>query len=214
MITQVPDCQILRPALLVCVPTLEQLCRLGASRKGEMRFVVTETDTGLDVAATGGKSLDVELRQSVAKIAEVAKLGRLSWNEEPIVQRNAQVLTFGTASVPFPPGAFLQATAEGEAALLASVREAVGAANSVADLFAGCGTFSLPLAEHAEVRAFEAERDMLEALDAGWRHSNGLLCVTIETRDLYRRPVLADEFEKFDSIVLDPPRAGAEVQTK
>ncbi len=214
MITEVPDCQILRPALLASVPTLEHLCRLGASRKGEMRFVVTETDTGLDVAATGGKSLDVELRQLVAGIAEVAKVGRLSWNEEPIVQRNAQVLTFGTASVPFPPGAFLQATAEGEAALLASVREAVGAAKSVADLFAGCGTFTLPLAENGEVRAVEAERDMLEALDFGWRHADGLRDVTIEKRDLFRRPMLADELDAFDAVVLDPPRAGAEAQTK
>jgi len=214
IITEVPDCQILRPALLASVPALEQLCRLGASRKGEMRFAVTETDAGLDIAVTGGKPLDAELKQVVAQIAEAANVGRISWNEEPVVQCHAQFHTFGRASVPFPPGAFLQATAEGEEALLASVQEAIGDANSVADLFAGCGTFSLPLAEHAEVRAVEAERDMLEALDAGWRHSIGLRDIIVETRDLFRRPMLADELEAFDAIVLDPPRAGAEAQTK
>jgi 23S rRNA (uracil1939-C5)-methyltransferase len=214
MITEVPDCQILRPAVLNSVPDLEQLCRLGASRKGEMRFVVTETDTGLDIAATGGKALDGELKQAVAQITESANMARVSWNDEPIAQRDVPILTFGTASVPVPPGAFLQATAEGEAALLASVREAVGDADPVADLFAGCGTFSLPLAENADVRALEAERDMLEALNFGWRHADGLRDVAIEERDLFRRPMLADELDAFDAVVLDPPRAGAEAQTK
>ncbi|MGI9390064.1 MAG: class I SAM-dependent RNA methyltransferase [Boseongicola sp.] len=213
LICAIPDCRILRPALLNSVPTLEKLCRLGATRKGEMRFVVTETDTGLDVAATQGKPLDLTLRQTVADIAAAAGLGRVSWNDEPIVQRTAQFLTFGTAPVPVPPGAFLQATVEGETALLASVRDGVGEAKSVADLFAGCGTFSLPLAENAEVHAVEGRGDMLRALDAGWRHGTNLRSVTTEARDLFRQPMLADEVQRFDAIVIDPPRAGAEAQT-
>ena len=213
LISQIPDCLVLRPALLNSVPTLERLCRLGASRRSEMRFVVTETDTGLDIAATGGKALDVELRRVVAEIADTAEVGRVSWNEEPIAQRRKQILTFGTAPLPIPPGAFLQATAEGEAALLASVRDAIGEAHSVADLFAGCGTFSLPLAEHAEVHAVEERGDMLAALDAGWRHGQNLRSVTTESRDLFRRPMLADELKRFGAIVIDPPRAGAEAQT-
>ena len=213
LISPVPDCRVLRPALLRSVPVLEQLCRLGASRKGEMRFVVTETDTGLDISAGGGKALDAQSRQAVAEIAADADVGRVSWNEEPVAQHKAQILTFGTAPVPIPPGAFLQATAEGEAALLASVRDAVGDAQSIVDLFSGCGTFSLPLAEHAHVHAVEGRGDMLGALDAGWRHGKNLRSVATEVRDLFRRPMLADELHRFDAIVIDPPRAGAEAQT-
>ena len=183
MISPVPDCRVLRPALLQSIPTLERLCRFGASRKGEMRFVVTETDTGLDIAASGGKPLDAKSRQEVAEIAAGADLGRVTWNEEPIAQQRAQILTFGTAPVPIPPGAFLQATAEGEAALLVSVRDAVEKAASIADLFSGCGTFALPLAGHAEVHAVEERRDMLEAVDTGWRHGNNLRIVKTEARD-------------------------------
>ncbi|MGI9391898.1 MAG: class I SAM-dependent RNA methyltransferase [Boseongicola sp.] len=213
LISPIPDCRILRPALLNSVPTLERLCQLGATRKSEMRFVVIETDTGLDIAATGGKSLNLESRQTVAEIAEASDVGRISWNEEPIVQRSAQVMTFGTAQVPIPPGAFLQATAEGEAALVASVRNAVGKTASVLDLFAGCGTFALPLANHAEVHAVEGLHDMLNALDVGWRHGKNLRNVSTEVRDLFRRPLLADELEHYDAIVIDPPRAGAEAQS-
>ena len=111
-----------------------------------------------------------------------------------------------------PPGAFLQATDEGEAALLAEVRAAVGSARRVADLFAGVGTFTLPLAAGAEVHAVEGLAPPLAALDAAWRGAPGLRRVTTEVRDLARRPMLADELARFDAVVIDPPRAGAEAQ--
>jgi len=92
------------------------------------------------------------------------------------------------------------------------VRAAVGPARRVADLFAGCGTFALPLAETAEVQAVEGDRGMLAALDAGWRGAPGLKRVTHEARDLFRRPLLPDELRAFDAAVIDPPRAGGEAQ--
>jgi 23S rRNA (uracil1939-C5)-methyltransferase len=88
----------------------------------------------------------------------------------------------------------------------------VGDAKSVVDLFAGCGTFALPLAETAEVHAVEGSGDMMSALDAGWRQAQGLKRVVTETRDLFRRPLLPDEFHRVDAVVIDPPRAGAAAQ--
>ena len=93
-----------------------------------------------------------------------------------------------------------------------AVREAVGEARHVIDLFAGCGTFSLPLADQAEVHAVEGDAAMTAALDHGWRMSTGLKPVTTEARDLFRRPLLPDELAKTDAVVIDPPRAGAEAQ--
>ena len=214
LICAVPGCRILRPALLASIPTLEKFCRIGASRKGEIRFVVTETDNGLDVAAFGGKTLDADLRQAIAETAADEDVSRVSWNEEPIAQLRTPILSIGSALVPIPPGAFLQATAEGESALLASTQEAVGDADRVADLFAGCGTFSLPLAVYADVAAVEGQAEMLAALEAGWKHSNGLRNVATEARDLFQRPMLADELDRFDAVVVDPPRAGAEAQAR
>ena len=98
--------------------------------------------------------------------------------------------------------AFLQATRHGSKALQALIKESVGDARRVADLFAGCGTFSLPLAEHAEVHAVESDKPMMDALDRGWRYATGLKPVTIEARDLFRRPLLPDELQRFDAVVL------------
>jgi 23S rRNA (uracil1939-C5)-methyltransferase len=110
-----------------------------------------------------------------------------------------------------PPGGFLQATPEGEAALVAAIRDMTRGAGRVLDLFAGCGTFSLPLAETAEVHAVEGLAAPLQALDAAARRTPGLRRITTETRDLSRRPLLPDELA-YDAIVIDPPRAGAEAQ--
>jgi len=120
----------------------------------------------------------------------------------------------GRAQVVPPPGGFLQATAHGQAALVAAVRAAVGDVTRVADLFAGCGTFALPLAQGAEVLAVEGDRAMLAALEAGWRGAPGLRPVRVTARDLFRAPLEGPELAGFDAVVIDPPRAGASAQAR
>jgi 23S rRNA (uracil1939-C5)-methyltransferase len=213
-IVDVIECHLVRPELLAVRPALEALVRAGASRAGALRLTVTVSGAGPDVEAAGGKPLDPELRRVLARLAEEHDLARLAWAGEPVAVRRPPFQTMGRARVAPPPGAFLQATAEGEAALVAAVRGTVGAAGRVADLFAGCGTFALPLAEGAEVHAVEGDAAMLAALDAGWRGAARLKRVTTEARDLFRRPLLAPELKRFEAVVLDPPRAGAEAQAR
>jgi len=164
------------------------------------------------VAVRGGKPLDGPLRITLAGLAQKHDVARLAWEDEVIVTRRAPQQEFGPARVTPPPGAFLQATEEGEAALLAETETILHGASRIVDLFAGCGTFALPLARRAPVHAVEGDRAMTVALDAGWRHAQGLKPVTTEARDLFRRPLLPDELSGFDGAVIDPPRAGAEAQ--
>jgi 23S rRNA (uracil1939-C5)-methyltransferase len=114
--------------------------------------------------------------------------------------------------VAIPPGAFLQATAQGEAALAAFARAALAGARHVADLYAGCGAFTLPLAAASRVSAYEVAPDMVEALDAAVRAAQLSGRVMVERRDLARRPLQADELKRLDGVLLDPPRAGAATQ--
>lgn len=212
-VTAIPDCHLLDPALVAAFPALEALVALGGSRKGEVKLTVTHFAQGVEVSVTGGRPLDTALRIALPQIATQHRLARLVWDNEVMSQPEPPSLTMGWASVSPPPGAFLQATPHGEAALLAAVIEAVGDARHVVDLFAGCGTFALPLAESAEVHAVESSGPMLSALDQAWRNAAGLKLVTTETRDLFRRPLMADELARFDAVVIDPPRAGAQAQT-
>ncbi|MCG7520440.1 class I SAM-dependent RNA methyltransferase [Ruegeria sp. Ofav3-42] len=211
-ITEIPDCHLLDLALIAAIPVAEALAVLGGSRKGVLAVTLTLSEGGLDVAVKGGKSLDGPLELALAQATEKHGLARLSWDGEVIAMRQPPVQRFGAADVVPPSGAFLQATKDGEQALLQAVSEATSGAKRIVDLFAGCGTFSLPLAETAEVHAVEGEAAMTQALDQGWRRAQGLKRVTTEARDLFRRPLMPDELKSFDAVVIDPPRAGAEAQ--
>jgi len=211
-LVQIPDCQLLTPALMNSFPALEALTVLACSRKGEIDLTVTETAVGADVLVGTDKELTPQLRIELAALSNRFGLSRLVWNDEPVVTINPPMQDFGGTSVVPPPGAFLQATKHGEQVLLQAVEEITAGAGRIVDLFAGCGTFALALAKRAEVHAVESERAMLEALDRGWREGRALRRVTTHARDLFRRPLEADELRHFDAAVIDPPRAGAEAQ--
>ena len=208
----ITDCHLLHPDLLAALPVLEQIVSLGGSRTAEVSLTLTQSAAGLDVAITGAKPADAPLRMELARIAAANRIARLTWNGEGVALIAAPTQPFGVAHIAPPPGAFLQATPQGEAALLAAIRSAVGPARHIADLFAGSGTFTLPLAARAEVHAVEAEAPMLDALAKGWRAAPGLKRITTEARDLFRRPLHPLELKAYDAVVIDPPRAGAEAQ--
>lgn len=213
MLVSVPQCQLLHPDLMAGFPALEALVKIGGSRSGEVSFTITQSLGGLDVAVSGGKPMESGLAMELARVVEAFGLARLTWDGVGVALRTMPMQRFGKALVAPPPGAFLQATADGEASLLGAVSAAVKGAGRIVDLFAGVGTFALPLAEKAEVHAVEGDAAMTAAMDKGWRQAAGLRRLTTETRDLFRRPLEPDEFKGFDAVVIDPPRAGAEAQT-
>ncbi len=213
-IVETETCLLLHPDIVASRGSLRELAAAGSSRKGEMKFAVTATDTGLDVDATGGKPLDAARRMQLADIAARAGFARLSWEGEPVAAPRRPELRLGEARATPPPGGFLQATPEGETALVAAVLEATGeGAARIADLFAGMGTFALPLAARAEVAAYEADPAHVGALAAAWRGAGGRLKkVDAQVRDLFRRPLAPEELRSFDAVAFDPPRAGAKAQ--
>ncbi|MDC0737713.1 class I SAM-dependent RNA methyltransferase [Cognatishimia sp. SS12] len=213
VIVEIPDCQLLDPALIPALKVAEVLAQIGASRKATLSVTATLSPEGLDIAATGGHALDGPLEAALGQEAQKLGLARLAWNGEVIATVAPPYQQFGPAKVTPPAGAFLQATPQGESALLSAVAEIVAGARSIIDLFAGCGTFSLPLASEAEVHAIEGDKQMMAALDAGWRKAPGLKKVTTEPRDLFRNPVIASDL-KYEAVVIDPPRAGAEAQCR
>ncbi|WP_374295829.1 class I SAM-dependent RNA methyltransferase [Sphingomonas sp.] len=212
-IVDIAECHILRPELFALVAPLRGLLqRLGFKRRCDIHLAMA--DQGPDVTITGFAPEGLDAAEAIIAFCERHKVARLSvddgmgpetrWEPEPVT------ITLGGIAVPLPPGAFLQATEDGEAALVAAVREGVGKAGVVADLFTGLGTFALALP--ARVYAAEGARDALFSLKAA---ANGAgRQVFAEHRDLYRRPLTKPELDRFDAIVLDPPRAGARDQAE
>ena len=174
---------------------------------------VTATEAGLDVDVRGSGPLAPARMSELARIAAVHRLARLTRHGETVALRAPPTLTMGRARVVLPPGAFLQATLAGEAALAALVLEHCGSAKSVADLFAGVGPFALRLAEGAKVMAADNDEDAVAALRAAAKTPR-LKPITVERRDLFQRPFLARELAGLDAVVFDPPRQGAEKQAR
>ena len=212
-IAEIPDCQLLHLGVLAAFPGLQALVLAGGSRTTELSLQVTLTRGGPDVVVTGGKPLDAALWMDLARLVETHGFSRLTWDGETVALRDRPALTMGHATVVPPAGSFLQATTEGESALLAAVRHALGPQKRVVDLFSGVGTFTLPLAEIMEVHAVEGDTAMTKALDLAARNTPNLHRISTETRDLFRRPLEPDELLTFTGAVIDPPRAGAEAQT-
>ncbi len=213
MLVAVPQCQLLHPDLLATLPALEALVRIGGTRTTELVLTITRSLAGPDVSVAGGRELTSDLRMDLARLAESHNLARLTWGDETVALCAQPMQRFGGVLVTPPAGAFLQATAEGEAALLRAVALAIGPARRIADLFAGVGTFALPLAERAEVLAVEGDPAMTAALDKAQRNAGTVKRIVVQTRDLFRRPMEPDELRGLEAVVIDPPRAGAEAQT-
>lgn len=213
-IVDMVDCAILHPELFALVAPLRPLLgRFGRPRR-RIEVGLVLADQGPTVTLDGVDWHGLEAADAFSAFGRQQGLARLTVVEDgaPIVLWEPEPVTITLSGVPvsLPHDAFLQATREGEAALAAGVREAIGGVGNVADLFAGLGTFALALAPGASVHAAEAARDPLAALGAVARERG--LPVRTEHRDLYRRPLTATELVRFDAVVLDPPRAGAEAQ--
>ncbi|HEY1632912.1 MAG TPA: hypothetical protein VGF56_16460 [Rhizomicrobium sp.] len=206
------ECLVLTPKLFGLVAGLRAMMEALLADGGKADIDVTETDTGFDVALQGIRAEGTAKRAEIARWAQALKLARVMVGKDVLVEFGAPSVTLGRARVLLAPGAFLQPTREGEAALQAYVRDAAKGAKRIADLFSGCGTFSLVLAEDARVHAVEREGAMVDALAAAARATQGLKPVTTEKRDLFKVPLMARELDDFDTVVLDPPRAGAAAQ--
>ncbi|WP_413988805.1 class I SAM-dependent RNA methyltransferase [Labrys okinawensis] len=205
----------------ILVPELNQGLEAARAFEKQMRglgkpldIVLTATLTGLDCDIRGAGRIDDKMRLKLAELAARYDLARLSNHGDVVIERRAPVVRFGNVEVSPPPGAFLQATAEADKALTALVQEGLAGAKRVADLFAGCGTFGLALAATCHVQGFDSDKPAIAALDKAAKRAQGLKPITATARDLFHRPLLADELMPFDAVLFDPPRAGAEAQSK
>jgi 23S rRNA (uracil1939-C5)-methyltransferase len=202
----------MHPSLEALIKPLRALLLTLVPDRRSANVRMTLADQGVDLLLAGVEAEGLAVAEALTVFAETYKLARLSldegfgptarWEPEPVT------VTLGAVPVALPEGAFLQATSDGEAALVAAVQEATLGARKIADLFAGLGTFALAL--DGQVMAAEGARDALLALQLAANRARRL--ISVAHRDLFRRPFQVAELAGFEAVVLDPPRAGAKEQ--
>ncbi|MFO1256791.1 MAG: class I SAM-dependent RNA methyltransferase [Sphingomonadaceae bacterium] len=234
-VVELAECPVLRPELAALIGPLRKLLITlgqgqdapkgrGKARPGKHAMPrmaadvdLTLTDQGVDLGIKGLSAEGLVLTEALLDFARQHGLARITvdggygpdvvWEPEPVT------VTLSGVAVPFPPGSFLQATQDGEEALVGAAREWLAGASSVADLFAGLGTFAFALAgPQCKVLAVEAARDASAA--CGLAAGRSQRPVHALHRDLFRNPLLPDELNRFAAVVLDPPRAGAREQVE
>jgi len=214
------ECPVLIPEIVALVAPLRELLSGLLDPANAAEVAVLKSDSGLDLLLATGAQFGLKRRESLAAFAEAHDLARIarkhprSRGTETILERRPVRMRFGDIAVGIPPGAFLQASSEGETALRLAVEEGVGPASRVADLYAGCGTFAFALAAAGRtVHAVEGDGDMVEAMAVAVG-AYPRLRVTALRRDLDRRPLAPDELRPCEAVVFDPPRAGARAQAE
>jgi 23S rRNA (uracil1939-C5)-methyltransferase len=207
-IVDMRECHILRPELFALVAPLRELLATLLKPRRPAEVQLSLTDQGPDVLLKGVEPERLQALEALTAFAAGQGLARLAIDHglgpETLYEPVPATVTLSGVPVSFPVGGFLQATGDGEAALVAAVREALGDAGAIADLFSGLGTFALAT---RSAYAAEASRDAAASL------RRAAPVMTVEHRDLYRRPLDAGQLGRFDAVILDPPRAGAAEQS-
>ncbi|MEO1044972.1 MAG: class I SAM-dependent RNA methyltransferase [Pseudomonadota bacterium] len=215
-VINIAECPVLHPDLFACVMALRVLLQGWTDPRLNLTLHLNIADQGIDCALKNINPDSLDEYESLTGFAAQQNLARLvidrgdGW--ETLYEPEPVTVSFAGHAVNTPPSSFLQATIEGEAALVAAVQQGIGDARIIADLFCGIGTFALNLADGRKVYAAEAGRDALLALKAAANRAS--LPIFTEHRDLYRRPLSAREISRFDAVIIDPPRAGAKEQVK
>lgn len=214
------ECPVADPAIMRALPHLRELARgLFEHPKSAPILHVTASLTGLDIDVSGVErtksgGLSADARMQIAMVASEADFARVTMADDILFEQRKPRVTFGRAQVALPSGSFLQASAHSEADMARLIVEGIAGSKVVADLFCGAGTFTFPLAETAVVHAADGSGPAVAALRSAIASAPGLKTILAETRDLFRRPLLAEEMKGLDAIVFDPPRAGAEAQSR
>ncbi len=221
-VVDMQECALLRPDFLPLLPPLRVLLRSLQAFRREASLVINWLDNGPDILLRHDAPLTQPDRARIIEFAKAHGVLRISvagpkQAPEPVAILLPPVLRFAGVEVTPPPGGFLQASPEGEAAIAEAMLAGLPKLRNksrIIELYSGCGTLSFTLAQHARVEAYEGDEAATQAADKAARAAGLAGRVTVTRRDLHRRPLLTQDFKGADVVVLDPPFAGAAVQVK
>jgi 23S rRNA (uracil1939-C5)-methyltransferase len=213
-IVAIGHCPILDPAMNGAIEAANALAELLKPVAKPLDIQITATENGLDVDVRGSGPLDTAMLSKLSGLAKQHRLARLTRHGELVLLQAPPTVHVGRATVTLPPASFMQPTLAGEETLATLVAERCKGAKRIADLFSGFGPFSLRLAEKFRVSAFDSDAKAIVAFNEAIRTTQGLKPLTGEARDLFRRPLMPQELRDFDGVVFDPPRQGAEAQSR
>ncbi len=220
-IVDLTECAVLHPALFALIAPLRAVLSSLSAVRREASVAGNLLDSGADLLLRTDGPLITQDRVKLTDFARFHALPRISWASltgpvEAVCVLTPPVTVLSGVTVMPPAGAFLQATREGEAAIIAAVLDGLpgkltGKSRAL-ELFAGCGTITFALARRLRVLAIEGDEALVSACHTAANQAGLMGQVEIKRRDLARQPFLPKELAAFAAVILDPPHAGAAAQ--
>jgi 23S rRNA (uracil1939-C5)-methyltransferase len=210
-------CPVTSEKITSLLPPLKSLIS-SLKKPGNIKAInISQSDNGLDIVLNVGSPTAAADKQKLTEFAgkyNILRMAEKTEQEMDVIYGNiAPIINFGTINVELPVGSFLQATHTGQMAITDIILEHTKGYKRVADLYCGCGTYSLPLAQNGHiVHAYEGGHEMVTAIHNAARKSNFEDKIIAHFRDLYKRPLKQHELKNFDALVINPPRNGAKPQ--
>ncbi len=217
-IVNIIECPVTRDDIVrLFYPIRDVLAKI-LPKAGKAEIHITITKTGSSLVFKSEARLSLSDREVLSTFAERYDVAAIHWLEDdfpdPVLIRREPLIDIKGVNVPLQPGGFVQASEEGQKLLIDQALEWIPDAKRVADLFAGIGTFTFALATNSQVLAAEGNEDAMAALIKARNITPNLKQIITRKRDLFIKPLTAEELSRFDAIIIDPPRAGARAQVE
>jgi 23S rRNA (uracil1939-C5)-methyltransferase len=221
-VVDMQECVLLDARIVALLPPLRELLRRLEGFRRTASVMINLLDNGPDILLRTDADITGPDRTKLIAFARLHDILRISvakdkGEAEPVIILASPVITLSGIAVEPAPGAFLQASAQGEAAIIAACLAGLSrlaGKSRIAELYAGIGTLTFALVKHSRVEAYEGAADAVAAQELAIRRSNLAGRIKLAARDLARRPLQAAELNGCAAVVLDPPYAGAANQMR
>lgn len=210
---EVAECPISVPEIEKAIPTLKKIASLCASNKA-IHLTVISAENGLDISLSDVENLTDQKRKSLTKFTNIDNILRISVNNELIIEEQKPFLSLDSDNLFISSGVFLQSTKYSEQVMIDLCKRWLKKQKNVVDLFSGIGTFSLPMSHLSSVDSYDTAVEALDYLNKSTKQITGIKKLQTTVRDLFKRPLTHKELEKYNGLIIDPPRSGALEQTK
>lgn len=209
------ECPVAHPQIVEHLDLFREIAQIITPHYKTSQLTILLCENGFDIAVEASFSLKDATIHAVSQKATSSKtIKRLAFNGEVLVEIEPTVLTFGDTLIQVPSGSFVQASKRAELEMVELVTNHLKPCKKIVDLFSGSGTFTFPLAQKSAVHAVETSGPALNSIDRGFRSRQGLKPISTERRDLFRSPFVREDLKPYQGVIFDPPRAGAEAQSK
>lgn len=207
-VVDIEFCPLLAPSINEALGELRQLLTELTQYRIKGHIDITATHNGLDLVIHLPKKFHFKNEQKIIDLCQKLKIHRFARaNKELYFLGQQPEILFNKIKLPLPIGSFLQPSTLGEDLMFELIKPHIKE-QKILELYAGLGTFTCRMYEQAKhITAIDFASEAILKLK-----QQSLPKVNTVVQDLENEPVVTNDINNYDLVILDPPRSGASSQ--